>query len=102
MEYGSQRTATSGYRTPLHNSQISGVRGSRHMFGDALDLYNTSCTSYGSGTCPINSITRAEWDSMYVAANRANASFREVLNSAMGNCPCSGIKHVHADWRPEE
>jgi hypothetical protein len=97
-EYGDERTVSSGYRAPQHNKDVGGALGSRHMFGDALDLYNSSCN--GDPGCQENSTTLAEWIEMYDAAGRANANFRENRDSSMGSPPYSGIKHVHADWRP--
>jgi hypothetical protein len=104
-EYGSSRISTSGYRSPQHNADITpaGALNSQHMWGDALDLYTESCNS--AIPCPDNATTRAEWQSMFDAAGsqaagtRAHADFREILDSDMGTCPCSGLGHAHADWR---
>jgi hypothetical protein len=101
--YGGPRTASSGYRTPYHNRSLSGSAfNSRHMYGDALDLYNSSCTGYTANTCPTNVNTTPEFWDMYDAAGVAEADYREPLsqgNPVGTNCPCSGIHHVHADWR---
>jgi hypothetical protein len=79
-QYGGPRNASSGYRTPVHNHELSGsARDSRHMHGDALDLRNDSGT-------------QAEWDAMVNAAQLAHADYIEPLTQ-------SGLAHVHADWR---
>ncbi len=79
--YGSARTINSGYRDPVQNSSCgSTATGSRHQFGDAVDLRNDS------GGVP-------EWNRMVNAANDADADYVEDQNE-----PC-GLGCVHADWR---
>ena len=83
-EYGSARTITSGFRSPAHNASVGGRAQSRHMYGDAADLYNSSCSTSCSST---------EWDNMVTAANNADPGFVEDSSG-----PC-GITCTHADWR---
>lgn len=80
IEYGASRIINSGYRPPKHNRKEGGVRGSRHMFGDAVDLRNESGTE-------------AEWLLMVDAARRANAGYIEPRE-----LPCK-LNCTHADWR---
>lgn len=79
-QYGGPRTATSGYRTPAHNHELShSASDSRHMHGDALDLNNDTGT-------------QTEWNAMVSAAQLAHADYIEPQGD-------SGLAHVHADWR---
>lgn len=64
----------SGYRTPTYNSSVGGSAQSRHMFGDAADLY--------AGTSTVGGQLQA-------AAAQAHASYIEPWTN----------DHVHADWR---
>ena len=86
--YGSPRIINSGYRDPVHNADpaVGGKPGSRHQFGDAVDLQNES-----GGL--------QEWQEMWTDAgspgdrNTAQADWREPRT---GHCQLSC---VHADWR---
>jgi probable HAF family extracellular repeat protein len=77
--FGGSRIISSAYRTPLHNAAVGGTPSSRHLFGDAADLFNET----GS---------LEEWTEMYQAAQTSHASYIEPLS-------LSGLAHVHADWR---
>ena len=79
--YGASRFINSGYRDPVQNVKCGSVApGSRHQFGDAVDLRNQS----GGLT---------EWNNMVKAANDADADYVEDQTE-----PC-GLGCVHADWR---
>jgi uncharacterized repeat protein (TIGR03803 family) len=70
----------SGYRSPAKNKSVGGTPGSRHMFGDAIDLQNISGTI-------------AEYKALANAAKMADKSFIEPLTG-----PCQ-LACVHTDWR---
>jgi hypothetical protein len=76
---GIPRIVNSAYRAPAHNAEVSGTSQSRHMFGDAVDLRNTSRT-------------QAEYTFMAQPAIDAGASYVEPVSM-------SGLGHIHADWR---
>jgi hypothetical protein len=84
--YGSSRIINSGFRDPVQNSQAGGVAGSRHQFGDAVDLRNQAGTM-------------DEWQAMVDAAGSsldntgAKADFVEPQSG-----PCQ-LACVHSDWR---
>jgi hypothetical protein len=76
----------SGYRSPGHNADVTGaVRGSRHLFGSAVDLQNKSRTF-------------AEWQTMKNAAIDAGAEYVEPWSAIRtARSPC--YSHcVHAEW----
>ena len=75
-----RRAINSGYRDPQHNAAAGGRSGSRHQFGDAIDLKNVTRT-------------KAEYDRMYATAKKAGANYVEPTN-----LPC-GLACTHADWR---
>lgn len=74
------RAINSAYRDPQHNSAVGGRTGSRHLFGDAVDLKNASKTLI-------------EYNRMADTARRAHADYVEPTT-----LPC-GLNCVHADWR---
>ena len=78
------RTINSGYRSPVHNQSVGGAPGSRHLFGDAVDLKNETRTTQ-------------EYTDLRNAAKDGNpsagASWVEDWSGPCGN-GC-----VHADWR---
>jgi hypothetical protein len=78
--YGLPRIINSGYRDPVQNAKAGGRLGSRHQFGDAVDLRNES----GS---------LQEWIDMYTLAGQAKTDYIEPQN-----LPCH-LSCVHADWR---
>ena len=96
----------SGYRSPAHNAAVGGVGGSRHLWGDAIDLQNLAYPSGDQITCnpqydrlnPWNQpamIPRCllEYFRMVSAARLTNPGYVEPPN-----LPC-GYNCVHADWR---
>jgi hypothetical protein len=88
------RTITSAYRNPKHNAKAGGKPQSRHMFGDAVDLYNSSCATLACcGTPSSCSGAEEEWSAMIDAALIAGADYTEPLNLA-----CK-YECAHADWR---
>ena len=106
--YNDSRTINSAYRTPAHNANLKpnpGRPGSRHMFGDAVDLRNAKCPS---GACTSQDGIQ-EWIQMVIAAGGvvnaldektfalintgAKASFIEPKSG-----PCA-LNCTHADWR---
>lgn len=74
------RTVNSAYRTPSHNAAVGGAKGSRHVFGDAVDINN-------------NSRTPTEWNQMHKTALWIGADWIEPTSG-----PCS-LDCLHADWR---
>lgn len=86
--YEAPLVVKSSYRTPKHNASIPGsARGSRHVFGDAIDVANEPGTS-------------ENWKALYEAAEWADADWLEGPHSTYP-CRCDKTKCncVHADWR---
>jgi hypothetical protein len=70
----------SAYRNPSRNNRVGGAKGSRHMYGDAVDIKNET-----------RSID--EYNARRDAAKNAKANYIEPWDGPCGN-GC-----VHADWR---
>lgn len=64
----------SGYRSPAYNRHVGGAQHSRHMYGDAVDIYGLDV--------PLRAVRDA--------CEEQGASYIEVYNT-----------HVHCDWRDE-
>ena len=64
----------SGYRSPAYNHYVGGAKHSRHMYGDAVDIYGLD----------------ASLPTVADACKTLGASYIEIYNS-----------HVHCDWRDE-
>jgi hypothetical protein len=98
QNYGSSRIINSGFRDPSQNTACgsTATSGSRHMFGDAVDLRNQSRTVM-------------EWNNMFTAANDAGADYIEYPTEACeggtfhidvnGETYAGCIGWTHADWR---
>jgi hypothetical protein len=84
---GSSLTITSAYRTPGYNEFRGYARGSRHVFGDAIDVAN-----------PSNQYS--DWLLRYEKAQAAGANWLEDRHSVY-RCHCNSTECdcVHADWR---
>jgi hypothetical protein len=84
---GKPLSINSAYRSPAHNHFLPSGDGSRHVFGDAIDVQNT----------PSN-ITN--WSDLQRAARAAGADWLEP-NLPVYPCRCDTTKCgcVHADWR---
>jgi len=91
--YGASLTITSSYRSPEYNASlpVPGAKGSRHVFGDAIDVANPP-------------ETLANWLLIYNAGQVAGANWFED-KSSMYQCRCTTNQPinkcncVHADWR---
>src|SRR5690606_8243370 len=70
----------SGYRCPHGNAAVGGASQSRHMWGDAADMYSAA-----------HPWSFAEWTLLSEAAEQAGATFIEPYSQ--------DPSHVHADWR---
>ena len=64
----------SGYRNPDHNTSVGGATWSRHMYGDAFDLFPSE----------------SDLESLFAACADEGASYRQLYDN-----------HVHCDWRGE-
>ena len=64
----------SGYRSPAYNRHVGGAQHSRHLYGDAVDIYGL----------------HASLDTVKEACEALDASYVEIYNT-----------HVHCDWRDE-
>jgi len=109
VAYKASRIINSSYRTPQHNQDEQGRPGSRHMFGDAVDLRNETCPS---STNPCTSqagiqewvrmvnaaggVVSADLNTVTVNNTGARASWIEPRS---GHC---GLNCTHADWRSKD
>jgi len=64
----------SGFRNPSHNTSVGGATWSRHMYGDAFDLYPSETSL----------------DLLFEACEAEGATYRQLYEG-----------HVHCDWRAE-
>jgi hypothetical protein len=83
-------TVNSGYRCPIHNSNIGGAANSRHIYGDAADIAVEDFNNDGSAN-------QDDWDTLAQIAqtninNSGNTGYVEPYDR-------TGT-WVHMDWRP--
>ena len=96
--YGAKRDITphGGFRNPSNNTLHSDALNSRHIYGDAADVGNTTA---GGGSDPndyadpANAARYADWIAMEAAASAAHLDWTELKTG-----PCR-IGCVHIDWR---
>ncbi len=93
----------SGFRTPYYNAAIGSARLSRHMYGDASDIYvdvdprdGVMDDLNGDGR-----ITKADADFLYDFASRLFASRKDVRPGGLGSYSANAVHgpFVHSDGR---
>ena len=93
----------SGFRTPYYNAAIGSARLSRHMYGDASDIYvdvdprdGVMDDLNGDGR-----ITKADADFLYDIAERLFAKRRDVAPGGLGSYSANAVHgpFVHSDGR---
>jgi len=85
--YGHRLIVNSGYRNPKHNAYVGGVKRSRHMYGNAVDIRIEDFDRNGV-------INRKDGRKLCKIAREEGANFAKTYCNKKGYC-----SHVHLDWR---
>ena len=93
----------SGFRTPFYNAAIGSATLSRHMYGDAADVYVDVAPRDGVMD-DINrdgQVTKADADFLYDYAEELFASRDDVVQGGLGPYPANAVHgpFVHVDGR---
>lgn len=93
----------SGFRTPFYNAAIGSARLSRHMYGDASDIYVDENPRDGvmDDLNGDGRITKADADFLYDFAEALFAKRRDVAMGGLGSYAANAVHgpFVHSDGR---
>lgn len=93
----------SGFRTPFYNAAIGSARLSRHMYGDASDVYVDTNPRDGvmDDLNGDGRITKADADFLYDFASRLFSARKDVAPGGLGSYSANAVHgpFVHSDGR---